>query len=61
MNEESDDVVNVEVLDTRGKLIMGRDILDRSTMIDLSQNGKGLYFVKVVRGSEVNVEKVIYK
>jgi len=50
----------IDVLNALGQLIFSKDISHKlSVTIDLTRNGKGLYFIKVQSGNTVVVRKVI--
>jgi len=55
-----DEVVEISVLNTTGQIIETLQA-DKAVEIDLSKYAKGIYYLKIVSGSSVKIEKVIIK
>ena len=62
INIKSDgNIEKVEIFDINGKQIKQIPLNNKLSSIDLSKNAKGIYFVKLISGDTVSVQKVILK
>jgi hypothetical protein len=55
-----DEEVEISVLNTTGQIIETLNA-DKAVEVDLSKYAKGIYYLKIVSGSSVKIEKVIIK
>jgi len=51
--------VSVQVLNMSGKTVLQKELNHSKTFIDLSKNGKGVYFISLIKGGEKVTSKVI--
>lgn len=61
---ESNKSINVEILDTKGQLVFNTILKSnsvRNNTIDLSNNAKGVYFIKISDDNSSYVEKLVIK
>jgi len=59
---EAENMQRVEVIDLQGKTLLDISINNQNAeVINLSEMPKGIFFVKVITGKGVAVEKVVYE
>ncbi len=56
-----DNNTNYTIIDLSGKLIKSGKIHNEKTLIDLSENAKGIYFIKIQNKSGIKTLKLIYQ
>ena len=60
-NTEGNNINSVEITDITGRLIKKFNVHEQEIKIDLSNEPKGVYFLKAYTGSTIKVQKLILK
>ena len=59
--EMQNELTTVLVLNSVGKVVRNKKLLDSKPVIDISDQPKGIYFVKISSENKVKVEKIVYQ
>ncbi len=54
-------LVEIYIYDIFGRLIYQSSIFNNQSTIDIAQNAKGIYLVKVIQGEEIHIKKLIHQ
>jgi len=57
-----DNIQNVEVLDINGKVVLQTNSLNQSNLsIDISNQSKGIYFIRVITSKGTEIRKIVFE
>jgi hypothetical protein len=51
----------IVISDLVGKVIFSKTIIDNTLQIDISNQPKGIYLVKIINGNNVTTQKIVYQ
>nr|MBK9650425.1 T9SS type A sorting domain-containing protein [Bacteroidota bacterium] len=58
-NFSHENITTVEIINSIGLKLISKEIVSENTFFDLSKYGKGVYFLKVMNGTKIKIEKVV--
>ncbi|MBL0054545.1 MAG: T9SS type A sorting domain-containing protein [Bacteroidetes bacterium] len=61
INFSPENKASIEVINSMGIKIISKMIDDENTNFDITQYGKGVYYLRAMNGKNVQVEKVVVK
>ncbi len=53
--------INIKIINTYGQIVLNDKIYSSQYLIDLTDQAKGIYFVKILLNNEIFFDKLIYK
>jgi hypothetical protein len=57
--ESDSNITSIEIINMLGAKVFQTEVKDQTYNIDLSSQPKGIYFVKIVEGDKISVEKIV--